>query len=125
MTAVAVVGLGVMGSRIAARLVAAGHEVTVEQVGREGLATGRARGVPGGEASGGREPGEGADHDGRRSGGASGSDGRTGRSRCGRLVAVLRCPYQRAVDNGPITEADNPARMALCPGLTALPHSWY
>jgi 3-hydroxyisobutyrate dehydrogenase len=29
MTAVAVAGLGAMGSRIAARLVAAGHEVTV------------------------------------------------------------------------------------------------
>ena len=29
MTAVAVIGLGAMGSRIAARLVAAGHEVTV------------------------------------------------------------------------------------------------
>ena len=35
---------------------------------------------------------------------------RGGRSAEEHLVAALRCLYQRAVDDGLITEADNPAR---------------
>ncbi len=35
---------------------------------------------------------------------------RGGRRAQGRLVAVLRCLYRRAVDNGLIKEADTPAR---------------
>jgi len=35
---------------------------------------------------------------------------RGGRSAQEHLVAVLRCLYRRAVDNGLIKEADNPAR---------------
>jgi integrase/recombinase XerC len=42
-------------------------------------------------------------------------NGRGGRSAEEHLVAALRCLYQRAVDDGLITEADNPARKVAKP----------
>jgi integrase/recombinase XerC len=40
---------------------------------------------------------------------------RGGRSAAGHLVAALRCLYQRAVDDGLLAEADNPARKVAKP----------
>jgi integrase/recombinase XerC len=40
---------------------------------------------------------------------------RSGRSAAEHLVAALRCVYQRAVEDGLITEADNPARKVAKP----------
>ena len=47
---------------------------------------------------------------------------RGGRSAEEHLVAALRCLYQRAVDDGLIAEADNPARKVAKP--RRLPTSW-
>jgi integrase/recombinase XerC len=47
---------------------------------------------------------------------------RGGRSAEEHLVAALRCLYQRAVDDGLIGEADNPARKVAKP--RRLPTTW-
>jgi hypothetical protein len=46
-------------------------------------------------------------------------NGRGGRSAQEHLVAALRCLYRRAVDDGLIAEADNPARKVAKPAPPA------